>query len=35
MRITCIYDTHTRQQALILPNGDTLIHAGDIMGSGY
>jgi Icc-related predicted phosphoesterase len=35
MRITCISDTHTRQQALILPGGDTLIHAGDIMGSGY
>jgi Icc-related predicted phosphoesterase len=35
MRITCISDTHTKEKELKLPGGDTLIHAGDFMGSGY
>ena len=35
MRITCISDTHTKEKELNLPGGDTLIHAGDFMGSGY
>ena len=38
MRITVISDTHTRQGQIPysdLPGGDLLIHAGDIMNSGY
>lgn len=35
MRITFISDTHTKQGYLNLPGGDLLIHAGDIMNSGY
>jgi Icc-related predicted phosphoesterase len=35
MRITFISDTHTKEQYLNLPGGDLLIHAGDIMNSGY
>jgi hypothetical protein len=38
MRITFISDTHTRQGQIPysdLPGGDLLIHAGDIMNSGY
>lgn len=38
MRITVISDTHTRQGLIPysdLPGGDLLIHAGDIMNSGY
>ena len=35
MRITFISDTHTKHRQLELPGGDLLIHAGDIMNSGY
>ena len=35
MRITLISDTHTKHKQLDLPGGDLLIHAGDIMNSGY
>lgn len=40
MRITLISDTHTKHEELMwdktdLPGGDLLIHAGDIMNSGY
>jgi hypothetical protein len=38
MKITFISDTHTRQGLIPmedLPGGDLLIHAGDIMNSGY
>ena len=35
MRITFISDTHTKHRQLDLPGGDLLVHAGDIMNSGY
>jgi len=37
MKITFISDTHTRHNEITqdLPGGDILIHAGDIMNSGY
>ena len=38
MRITVISDTHTRQGLIPysdLPGGDLILHAGDIMNSGY
>ena len=35
MRITFISDTHTKHRQLELPGGDLLIHAGDLMNSGY
>ena len=38
MKITLISDTHTRHRSLDelnLPGGDLLIHAGDLMNSGY
>mgnify|MGYP003652378072 CR=1 FL=1 len=35
MKITFISDTHTKHKQLDLPGGDLLIHAGDIMNSGY
>lgn len=35
MRITFISDTHTKHRQLKLPGGDLLIHAGDLMNSGY
>lgn len=35
MKITFISDTHARHRRLDLPVGDLLIHAGDIMTSGY
>lgn len=37
MKITFISDTHTKHQQITndLPGGDLLIHAGDIMNSGY
>lgn len=38
MRITVLSDTHTRQGLIPmedLPGGDLLLHAGDIMNSGY
>lgn len=34
-RITFISDTHTKHNQLSLPGGDILIHAGDLMNSGY
>ena len=35
MKVTFISDTHTKQRYVNLPGGDLLIHAGDIMNSGY
>jgi len=37
MRITFISDTHTKHAQITqdLPGGDLLIHAGDLMNSGY
>lgn len=35
MKITFISDTHTKHNMLNLPGGDVLIHAGDIMNSGW
>ena len=35
MKITFISDTHTKHKQLDLSGGDLLIHAGDIMNSGY
>lgn len=35
MKLHVISDTHTKHRDLNLPGGDVLIHAGDIMGSGY
>ena len=35
MKLHIISDTHTKHRELNLPGGDVLIHAGDIMGSGY
>ena len=35
MKITLISDTHTKHRQLNLPGGDVLIHAGDLMNSGY
>lgn len=37
MRITAISDTHTQHKQVLkdLPGGDLLIHAGDIMSTGY
>jgi predicted phosphodiesterase len=37
MRITLISDTHTKHKNIEqdLPGGDLIIHAGDIMNSGY
>lgn len=34
MRLVCISDTHNRHDALRLPDGDVLVHAGDLTGSG-
>ena len=34
MRVVCISDTHERHRSLNLPEGDLLIHAGDITYSG-
>ncbi len=34
MRIICISDTHNRHDALTLPEGDMLIHAGDFTAHG-
>jgi predicted phosphodiesterase len=34
MRIVCISDTHNQHDALSLPQGDVLIHAGDFCGLG-
>jgi len=35
MIITFISDTHTKHRELSLPGGDLLIHAGDLMNTGY
>lgn len=35
MRLTLVSDTHTKHNELDLPGGDILIHAGDLMNSGY
>lgn len=35
MKVTFISDTHTKHELLDLPGGDVLIHAGDLMNSGY
>jgi Icc-related predicted phosphoesterase len=35
MKITFISDTHTKHRQLYLEGGDLLVHAGDIMNSGY
>lgn len=34
MRLVCISDTHMRHQNIIVPDGDILIHAGDMCGHG-
>lgn len=34
MRLVCISDTHNQHDALKLPEGDVLIHAGDFTGMG-
>lgn len=34
MRLICIADTHNQHEALKLPAGDVLIHAGDFTGAG-
>jgi predicted phosphodiesterase len=37
MKITFISDTHTKHEEIHkdLPGGDLIIHAGDLMNSGY
>lgn len=30
MKVVCISDTHLRHKALVMPEGDVLIHAGDL-----
>ena len=34
MRLVCISDTHGRHDALVVPDGDVLIHAGDLTAHG-
>ena len=34
MKIVCIADTHNRQDDLIIPDGDIIIHAGDLTEGG-
>ena len=34
MKIVCISDTHSLQHKMTIPNGDLLIHAGDISSRG-
>jgi predicted phosphodiesterase len=34
MRVVCISDTHNHHEAIDLPDGDLLIHAGDFSGRG-
>src|SRR5512135_2235582 len=29
MRVVCLSDTHNRHEALLVPDGDLLLHAGD------
>lgn len=35
MKIVAISDTHTREKKVTVPDGDVLIHAGDMCGHGY
>ncbi len=35
MKVVCISDTHSRHTGLAVPEGDLLIHAGDISEQGY
>ena len=35
MKIVCISDTHAKHRELVLPDGDLLIHAGDISRRGW
>ena len=35
VRVVCISDTHNRFRELSIPDGDILIHAGDITRRGY
>ena len=35
IRMVCISDTHNRYRELVIPEGDILIHAGDITRRGY
>jgi predicted phosphohydrolase len=34
MRIVCLSDTHLRTEGLVVPEGDLLLHAGDLTGRG-
>lgn len=34
MRIVCISDTHMTHDKLVIPDGDVLVHAGDLCGHG-
>ena len=34
-KIVCISDTHSKHRQFSLPDGDILVHAGDIMNSGW
>lgn len=34
MKIVCISDTHNLHRAMLIPDGDVLIHAGDITVAG-
>lgn len=34
VRIVCISDTHTRCRDVVIPDGDILVHAGDLTGGG-
>jgi Icc-related predicted phosphoesterase len=35
MRIAAFSDTHTKHAAIVVPDADVLLFAGDLMGSGY
>ena len=34
LRIVCISDTHGKHRNLVVPDGDVLVHAGDITSKG-
>ena len=34
MKVIAISDTHNQHETLVLPDGDMLIHAGDVSGQG-
>jgi Icc-related predicted phosphoesterase len=34
MRLVCLSDTHNRTDGLVVPDGDLLLHAGDLTGHG-